>query len=502
MNGEQKGDLKNHFLTLFRIIKKKLRRKKEIEKKEKEKNNIRKIQKQKNEQFVFYNINKQLKRTVLVQNLETNNKVKTKKFNKKQDINNMSIKKEAPQYKNVKLQFNTKLKNREKTISKPSVPINYREKKGKKRIEIIAPENKVAKSKNVELEDSILKRINKIILNDKQDLDSLKYKLYEIDKAIYSANDQETLDKLKIQFEIINDKIKKIKRDFEIVKDNLNFENYDELDSYFLLEEIEDFKFINNLESIELLSIKCKQQIEILDDIILVYEQSVNTVKKIDKQEKQVEYFDENTIKINEKVEKLDLITKKINNNLILQNKFIDDMNKKIGESQKNVKISYKYQGLNELINNTLMMGMGVYSYSLTKKPRFRGLKFLIGSFLMYNSIRGMIKFLTPEMKKVTYIYYKDYAKELDSESSRLNFTYNLLNHSIKDIDILKREFKNKFMVYQYQLPEYDIMLEKIDKIQKQLKLQKQELNQIDKNLERQKEKNKEYVKKIEKIEE
>ena len=85
----------------------------------------------------------------------------------------------------------------------------------------------------------------------------------------------------------------------------------------------------------------------------------------------------------------------------------------------------------------------------------------------MYNSIRGMLRFLSPERKKVTYIYYEDYAKELDQESYHLTVTHNLLNHSLRDISLLKEDFKNKFMVYQYH----------------------------------QKQKNNEYVKKIEKYE-
>lgn len=120
----------------------------------------------------------------------------------------------------------------------------------------------------------------------------------------------------------------------------------------------------------------------------------------------------------------------------------------------------------------------------------------------MYNSIRGMLKFLSPERKKITYIYYEDYSKELDRECYHLSFTSNLLNHSIRDICLLKNDFKNKFMEYQYQMPEYDLMLEKIEKVEKQLKLQKNEIEQIDKNLNNQKQKNKEYVKKIKKYEE
>ena len=98
-----------------------------------------------------------------------------------------------------------------------------------------------------QLEESIIKRINKIILDNKEDINKLKLEIYEIDKKIYDTYDTEELKKIKIQFEEITNKINKIKRNFEIIKENLYFENYDEINNYFLLEEIEDFKFIENL---------------------------------------------------------------------------------------------------------------------------------------------------------------------------------------------------------------------------------------------------------------
>lgn len=495
MNGEQKGGVKNHFQTLFRIIKNKLKRKKEIEL-EKKNEEKKVVQKKKTDDIIQYNVNY---------------KLQTKKMGKQKnnapsinpsEIKPKEIKTEALNKKQISdnVENNSFVLSKEKT-KKDSKLKGIKLKKGKKAI--VSQSDKILNvKKDNNLEESIIKRINKIISDDKQDIDSLKYKLYEIDKEIYNSNDVEQLNKIRKQFEVINEKIEKIKKDFEIIKDNLDFEQYNELNNYFLIEEIEDFKFDSNLESIELLSLKCKQQIESLEDIVIVYENATRVSKKIDTQENTVEYFDKNSELINEKSEELDFVSKKINNNIELQNKFINDMNKKIGVAQKEVKIFYKYQGINELLNNTLMMGLGLYSYSSMRKPRFKGLKFLIGSFLMYNSIRGMFKFLVPEAKRITYIYYQDYAKELESESSRITMTHNLLNRSIKDIDILKREFKTKFMEYQYQFPEYDSMLEKIDKIKNQLKLQKKELDNIDKKVEEQKARNKEYVKRIEKIEE
>lgn len=495
MNGEQKGGVKNHFQTLFRIIKNKLKRKKEIEL-EKKNEEKKVVQKKKTDDIIQYNVNY---------------KLQTKKMGKQKNnapsINSSEIKpKETKTDALNKKQISDNVENNSFVLSKEKTKKDsklkgIKLKKGKKAI--VSQSDKILNvKKDNNLEESIIKRINKIISDDKQDIDSLKYKLYEIDKEIYNSNDVEQLNKIRKQFEVINEKIKKIKKDFEIIKDNLDFEQYNELNNYFLIEEIEDFKFDSNLESIELLSLKCKQEIESLEDIVIIYENAARVSKKIDAQENTVEYFDKNSELINEKSEELDFVSKKINNNIELQNKFINDMNKKIGIAQKEVKIFYKYQGINELLNNTLMMGLGLYSYSSMRKPRFKGLKFLIGSFLMYNSIRGMFKFLVPEAKRITYIYYQDYAKELESESSRITITHNLLNRSIKDIDILKREFKTKFMEYQYQLPEYDSMLEKIDKIKNQLKLQKKELDNIDKKVEEQKARNKEYVKRIEKIEE
>lgn len=516
MNGEQKGGVKNHFRTLFRIIKMKKQKEKILDEQNKElKENEIKIQKNKitnydfnNEKIIPSNVKKVSTTSIKKVNKKSlsqesvivpknNNDIKIKK---EKSINTIKIKRE-PESEKLDKKDNKNDNKKYKVVPKSKsgkTKVIQKSKRKENNQETIKTCVNSRDKVNKELESSILKRINKIIENDKRDIESLKYELDQIDKEVKNANDKEKITKIKLQFELINKKIAKIKRDFEIIKDNLEFEDYEELNNYFLIDELDDFKYHNDFASIELLSLKCKQQIEVLEDIVDMYDEAINVSKKVNKKNKEVKYFDKNTPIIKEKTKEIDLVAKKINNNLILQNKFIEDLNKKIGEAQVKTKVYYKYKGLTELLNNTLSMGVGIYSFSTMRKPRFRALKFIVGSILIHNSIKGMMNFLNPEIKKETYIYYNDYTAELEKGMSDIVLTNKFLNSSIKDIDILKRDFKNKFMEYQYDLPEYDTMLEKIEMIQKQLLLQKKELNKIEKDLELQKNRNKIYAKKME----
>lgn len=81
-----------------------------------------------------------------------------------------------------------------------------------------------------------------------------------------------------------------------------------------------------------------------------------------------MDYIVDNSKEIVEQTNSLNSISRKINNNLDLQNKFIEDINKKIGIAHEDVKIYYKYQGLDNLLNNTLLCGLGMYSFSSMKK--------------------------------------------------------------------------------------------------------------------------------------
>lgn len=518
MNGEQKGGVKNHFQTLFRILKKLFKQKEQQEEIDKTEQAKKLTREKKQEQAVAYkvyqkNINPNISKkgknhSILVKDSANKKIVNRQVINKGiTEGSNLSEQKKTQSVKKLKVNNSffaekNKIDVFNNNIKTSIEPINKKFKKGKKRIDqkSLTKVNDIKKDNH--RENSIVERVNKIIYENKYDLDKLQVELYEIDQIAYSTQDKEEIKKLQMHFSQIISKIEKIKRDFEVIKDNLYFEDYKELNNYFLLEEIDNFKFSSDLESIELLSLRCKQQIRILNDISTVYENSLKTAKKLEKQQEKIDYIDVNTQEFVDQTDSLNVVSRKIDNNLALQNKFIADMNKKIGSAHKDVKVYYKYRGLDDLLNSTLSMGLGMYSFSsMRKKPRFKGLKFLVGSFLMYNSIRGMLRFLSPERKKVTYIYYEDYAKELDQESYHLTVTHNLLNHSLRDISLLKEDFKNKFMVYQYQIPTYDIMLEKIEKIEKQLKLQKAEILAIDKTLTDQKQKNNEYVKKIEKYE-
>ena len=518
MNGEQKGGVKNHFQTLFRILKKLFKQKEQQEEIDKTEQAKKLTREKKQEQAVAYkvyqkNITPNISRkgknhSILVKDSANKKMINRQIINKRiTEGSNLSGQKKTQPVKKLKVNnsffaeknkidvFNNNIKTSVETINKKF-------KKGKKRIDQKSLKKVNDIKKDNHRENSIVERVNKIIHDNKYDLDKLQVELYEIDQMAYSTQDKDEIKKLQMRFSQIISRIEKIKRDFEVIKDNLYFEDYKELNNYFLLEEIDNFKFSSDLESIELLSLRCKQQIRILNDISTVYEYSLKTAKKLEKQQEKIDYIDVNTQEFVDQTDSLNIVSRKIDNNLALQNKFIADMNKKIGSAHKDVKVYYKYRGLDDLLNSTLSMGLGMYSFSsMRKKPRFKGLKFLVGSFLMYNSIRGMLRFLSSERKKITYIYYEDYAKELDQESYHLTVTHNLLNHSLRDISLLKEDFKNKFMVYQYQIPTYDIMLEKIEKIEKQLKLQKAEVLAIDKTLTDQKQKNNEYVKKIEKYE-
>lgn len=519
MNGEQKGGVKNHFQTLFRILKKLFKKKQQQEEIVKIEQSTKSTKIKDQEQIVAYEVyqrnitpkvsKKGKSRSILVKTPITKRMINRKVINNSIiKGSNFSKPNKIQTIKNLKVNNSFFERKNKKEISKENIEtssttIIKKSKKGKKRNTESKATRVTAIKKNNYYEDSIVERVTKIIRDDKYDLDKLQIELYQIDQMVYSTQDKENIRKLQIHFSLIIDKIEKIKRDFEVIKDSIYFENYKELNNYFLLEEIDNFKFSSDLESIELLSLRCKQQIEMLDDISAIYEKALKTSKKIEKKETTINYVDVNSQEIISQADSLNIIRHKIDDNLALQNKFIADMNAKIGNAKKDVKVYYKFRGLDNLFNSTLSMGLGIYSFSsIRKRPRFKGLKFLVGSILMYNSIRGMLKFLSPERKKITYIYYEDYSKELDKESYRLNFTYNLLSHSLRDINLLKEDFKTKFMAYQYQIPTYDSMLEKIEKIEKQLKLQRTEILEIDKSLTAQKQKNKEYVKKIEKYEE
>lgn len=514
MNGEQKGGVKNHFQTLFRILKKLFQKRQIKEEEEQVKQNQKLVKRQEQEQIISYNVYQ----NSVIKKLPKKGKARSiliKKSIAKQEVSkplinqaSSPLKNTSDNIKHLKINHNAKLneivhKNfRKDDTSESNKQIVKSPNKGKKR----EPQKLSLQTVYIKEKDSweitIVERVNKIITDDKYDLSKLQIELYKIDRMVYSIEDKEKMKKLQEQFIQIMTKIEKIKRDFKTIKESGYLENYKELNDYFLLEEIDNFKFSNDLESIELLSLQCKQQIEILNDISEIYEKAIYTSKKIEKQNNKIGYIDDNSQEFMAQTDNLNIISHKINDNLALQNKFIIEMNDKIGSAHKDVKFYYKQRGLNDLLNSTLSMGLGMYSFSsMRKKSHFKSLKFLVGSFLMYNSIRGMLKFLSPERKKITYIYYDDYAKELDRESYRLSFTNSLLNHSLRDVGLLKEDFKSKFMAYQYQIPEYDAMLEKIEKIEKQLKLQKVEIEEINKNLANQKQKNKEYVKKIEKYE-
>lgn len=153
-------------------------------------------------------------------------------------------------------------------------------------------------------------------------------------------------------------------------------------------------------------------------------------------------------------------IENKIDKNINIQDSFIKDLENRINESDKEIKTKIHLCMLKRMMFNLFKMTVGVY---LTEVSKHDGLKIMVGSFLVINSISGIKEAIS--LKKQKYYKYSDYTDTHLSRNENIVLASSLLDKSLNGIDDLKKEFKNNFQDFKEYIDDYEEIYFKFDKL-------------------------------------
>lgn len=155
-------------------------------------------------------------------------------------------------------------------------------------------------------------------------------------------------------------------------------------------------------------------------------------------------------------------IENKIDKNIEVQESFIIDLENRINEAEKKIKTKIHLCMLKRMIYNLFKMTVGVY---LTEVSKHDGLKIMVGSFLVINSISGIKEAISLKEQKQKYYKYSDYTDAHLSKKENIVLASNLLDKSLSGIDELKKEFKKKFQHFKEYIDDYEEIYFKFDKL-------------------------------------
>lgn len=346
------------------------------------------------------------------------------------------------------------------------------------------------------LEKTILLKVKKKLTKLNNECDIIEADAYLIEKYGNDKNLLEKATQIKKEVQLLEDKINKVNKDFNIIKNKL-LQDPKEINDEELVNNLLEYKeIVKNIEKSKL-----PNKIKLLEEyqaIITKLEDLEIKTSKLDKEkterEKELLTRDDKYKEAKEKMVNLDEINKECNNIIANNKKYLEEIKSKVGVINKKEYTKYKLQGLNNFLSTSLkyvgllsltplrglLPGIAAKTYATRK---------LVGS--MYHNIHY------EKQDKIIYTF-ENYYSEINNKICDINIVETDISSALREIETLKSEFKDKFL--KYNLKEYDEAYRKIELLEKDVHTSSQKIAIMKNKLITNQKQNKETMKKVRKL--
>lgn len=396
---------------------------------------------------------------------------------------------------NVKNNVNKQVKKNIEKVLKPIpnilTPTPLILKKDKKKVQKVLLEKK-DKIVNKKEETKIINRVNLFLNDAKKEIKKLKNDLLNEEERLKKIKDKESFEKEEKRIEEIHNKIIELTDILEKLALQYNFKYYEELNDELLFKYIDDFKFKNNLNTIDSLVEKCQIEAKKLDylDILTI---KVNELGKLkDKKKEKINYlerdYDNKTIDII----KLDRKEELIKNYILKEEEYVRKLNKEINDSTLDKTVTSKLILDKNYLNNLFRLGIGISAFQTTFVGAF------IGAFIIKSATSNLLMGAFKKKEYTNYFYkYQEFTSKIKTNIDLLDETLYLVNSSLNDIIKLKADMETTYNEY-LENSKYKEMYQRIVEIEKHLLKKEQTAIEMKHKLQLNEEKNKEKQKKLE----
>ena len=348
--------------------------------------------------------------------------------------------------------------------------------------------------KKVKEETSILKEVDKFIKNSIESLDEINNEIKNIKNDLNQKN--KTTDELEEKYKDLKRKISKLKKQYETMKDKYDLSDFSIIESIKIIDSIDNYKSLANLNEIEMMVRVCKKEINKIDNIIILpavaQSEKVGTdIEEEKKKEKQVKI---KFIKNKDKINNIKNIEEQLSTELKNQQNIIDDMYLKASFYEKEVSKKIEYIGHRKILSSLFRIASGILTIPFTGLNLFG---VALGSTMINKGLKEMNRSLEKREKLVISYKYEDISSQIHNIKGKLEYTQLILSDSLNEIKKLKNNFNEVFKDYKHVLPDYLDTLDKINSLENKLLEQQIKLTKMDKKLDEEKEINKQKLKKV-----
>ena len=407
-----------------------------------------------------------------------------KEFNEKEDINLLS-KQDQKRLDEVSYNVNFKINN-SKGIDLELLSIESKSKEHDEKVDI---KKEIKKTKE---EVVILKEVDTFIKKSLENIEDINKELQIIKKESKEKN-QDT-NKLEQRYIDLRKKVDKLKLQYDTIKYKYDLSEFSIIESIKLIDSISNYKSIARLNEMEMLLKVCKKEINEINSITIITEENKKIGLNIENTKKEQKQIKIKFNKSKEKMNELKTIEDEISKELKEQQEIIDEMYKKASYFEKEVNKEIEYVGHTKILSSLIKIAGGVLTLPFTGKEIFG---IALGSTMINKGLKQMNEGLEKREKLVINFKYEDISKQISEVKDKVEYINLILSDSLNEIKKLKNNFNNFFKEYDKVLPEYSLMLEKIENLENKLIVQQEKINNMDKKLDKEKEMNKQKLKKI-----
>lgn len=341
----------------------------------------------------------------------------------------------------------------------------------------------------------IIKEITKFVDNTKKELSEIENKIdFLSDKVKIDNVDNSLYEKEYIE---LQNKVRKLKDEYDSIKEKYDLSEFKIFKSITLINAISDYKKKSSLNEMKMLVNVCKTEINKIKKIEISY-------KKTNKIKTDIEKVNntQTNVKIKFTLEKkyleeLQRKNEKIKEILELNQKKVLELLNKASYIEVTKKIESSYTSFGKVINGMMKFIGGVITIPLSFKNIFG---IALGSTLINRGLKSINKGLELKQKIVYNYDYEDISKKVMQVEDKVNYTSSIINDSLSEISKMKDNIKNTYSKYSIILDEYNPVFNNINKLEKILIRQKEQINNLNKNIKKEKELNDVKMQKIKKL--
>ena len=341
------------------------------------------------------------------------------------------------------------------------------------------------------LEKQIIQVLEDDINEKKFQLKKIDSEIYTLEKNIEDTVNQEEMVELEKEIEILMKLVEKIKRQIDSLEKTFDDKIPLTDTNNYLIYLVEEYKS-RRKEEIEFGKVlKDNQKYSSLTDTMIEIEEKQKSLnEKLQEKKDEMMIDNERMEKLNDNVVDIEEMNDKIKSLMIDSNKALEEIKIKLEEE---VPITEKVDYISKTMDHTLwqlFLLMAMFKRNLSMKNNAVN---TISNLVILDMI---LKMTTPTItKQVSYEYnVKDYEDMIRKAASDTNYLENIIDNNLDKIDSIRYNFMHNYRECSY-LESYQNALDKLNRLEENIKERKNDVAKMKKEMEYQLEKNNAKVK-------